>query len=121
MPRTTPTAIAAVLGALGVALGAFGSHGLRSYLEAHQSVQVWQTASQYHLLHAVALLWISSQSPLPRRAYLLQLGGVLLFSGSLYALALTQIRWLGAITPVGGMGILLGWCALAFAPRSPKA
>ncbi|MEK0444771.1 MAG: hypothetical protein RLZZ399_92 [Verrucomicrobiota bacterium] len=121
MPRSTPTAIAALLGALGVALGAFGSHGLRSYLEAHQSVQTWQTASQYHLLHAIALLWISSQNPFPRRAYLFQLSGVLLFSGSLYTLALTQIRWLGAITPFGGVAILLGWVALAFAPRPPKA
>ena len=121
MPRSTPTTIAALLGALAVALGAFGSHGLRSHLEAHQSVQIWQTASQYHLLHAVALLWISSQIPFPRRAYLLQLGGVLVFSGSLYALALTQTRWLGAITPFGGVAILLGWVALAFTPRPPEA
>lgn len=108
--------IAAVLGFLGVALGAFGAHGLRSMLEANGRVDVWQTAVFYHLVHAVALLAVAS-SPLRPGMRLVGwswLAGVLLFSGSLYLLAILNQPWLGAITPLGGVSFLVGWGCLVF-------
>jgi uncharacterized membrane protein YgdD (TMEM256/DUF423 family) len=107
--------VAAILGFLGVLFGAFGAHVLRGLLEQLGTAQLWQTAVLYHLVHAVVLLVLSGWRPLPRFAYCLILVGVMIFSGSLYALALTNFKWFGAITPLGGVGMLSGWLTLALA------
>jgi uncharacterized membrane protein YgdD (TMEM256/DUF423 family) len=108
--------IGAVLGFLGVALGAFGAHALRDRLEP-SLLQAWNTGVLYHLLHAVALfafgLYARATGTAPGPGAALLLAGVVVFSGSLYALALTGIRPLGAITPVGGLLFLAGWAWIA--------
>ncbi len=114
------TRIAASFGATGVLLGAFGAHGLKSTLEAHNAVAIWQTASWYHLLHAVVLLCLATRSQINRLAFRLLSLGIIVFSGSLYALALTSIKPLGAITPLGGLLLIAGWIALCFQPAPPK-
>jgi uncharacterized membrane protein YgdD (TMEM256/DUF423 family) len=93
-----------------VALGAFGAHGLKNILVANDTASIWQTAVLYHLLHAVASLWASERSAL---IVWLWTGSPSL-SGSLYILAVTNIRWLGAITPIGGLVLLAGWMVLVF-------
>ena len=108
--------IAAALCFLAVALGAFGAHGLRSTLEAHGMLDVWNKAVFYHFIHAIALLVLALYGTLNRGACLLLLIGILIFSGSLYLLALTNLRWLGAVTPFGGLCFLAGWAWLVFAP-----
>jgi uncharacterized membrane protein YgdD (TMEM256/DUF423 family) len=110
--------ISAMLGFFGVLFGAFGAHLLWNLMEQLGTAQIWQTAVFYHLVHAVVLLVLSGWRPVPRFGYYLILVGVTLFSGSLYALALTNIKWLGAITPLGGLGMLSGWLALALARKS---
>jgi uncharacterized membrane protein YgdD (TMEM256/DUF423 family) len=108
--------IGAILGFLGVTLGAFGAHALRERLSP-ALLQVWNTAVLYHLLHAVALLSLGFYARATgtdvRASGILFLAGVLIFSGSLYALALTGIKPLGAITPLGGLCFLAGWAWLA--------
>lgn len=111
MPGMMSTKVAGVLGFTGVALGAFGAHGLKNILAAHDTAAIWQTAVLYHLLHAVASLWASERRPAAVRLWT---AGVIVFSGSLYILALTNIRWLGAITPLGGLLLLAGWILVVF-------
>ena len=111
---------AAIFGIFGVLFGAFGAHVLRGLLEQSGTAQIWQTAVLYHLVHAVVLLVLSGWRPIPRLAYYLILIGVMVFSGSLYALALTNFKWFGAITPIGGIGMLSGWLALALARGDGK-
>src|SRR5882724_7060050 len=110
--------IAAVLCFLAVALGAFGAHALRSTLEARGMLDVWNKAVFYQFIHAIALLVLALYGTINRGACLLLLIGILLFSGSLYLLALIpQARdWLGPVTPVGGLCLLAGWAWLALAP-----
>ena len=110
--------IAAALCFLAVALGAFGAHALRSTLEGRGMVDVWNKAVFYHFIHAIALLGLALYGTINRGACLLLLVGILLFSGSLYLLALIpQARdWLGPVTPVGGLCFLAGWAWLALAP-----
>ena len=111
-------ALAGALSAfIAVAAGAFGAHALRARL-APDLLAVFETAARYQMYHALALLavaWASNHWPgTPLRAAgWLFIGGTLLFSGSLYLLALTGARWLGAITPLGGLLFLAGWAALA--------
>jgi uncharacterized membrane protein YgdD (TMEM256/DUF423 family) len=83
-------------------------------LEKSGTTEIWRTAVFYHLVHAVMLLVLSGWRPVPRAAYNLVLGGVIVFSGSLYLLALTNFKWFGAITPLGGLGMLAGWLVLGF-------
>lgn len=109
--------IAAGLCFFAVALGAFGAHALKAKLQAHSMLDAWQTAVLYHFLHAIALLVLALHGAGNRGVYFLLLGGVALFSGSLYLLALTNIRWLGAMTPIGGLCFLAGWAWLVFSPR----
>jgi len=106
--------IAAVAGFLAVAFGAFGAHGLNPLLERNQMVEVWKTASSYHLIHAVVLLFVANRIPYSKLAAGLFIAGIVLFSGSLYLLALTRVHWIGIITPFGGVAFLGGWLALAF-------
>lgn len=101
--------LAAILGLTGVALGAFGAHGLKDILAANGTAAIWQTAVLYHLVHAVSSLWAAERRP---AVAWLWAAGVVVFSGSLYTLALTNIRWLGAITPIGGLLFLIGWALL---------
>jgi uncharacterized membrane protein YgdD (TMEM256/DUF423 family) len=111
--------IAALAGFLGVALGAFGAHGLRARL-GPEMLAVFETGVRYHLIHAVAILAVASLMPrfsgwLMTTAAWLFVAGIVLFSGSLYLLALTGVTILGAITPLGGLAFLAGWACLAFA------
>ena len=106
--------VAALSGFFAVAFGAFGAHALHSRFDALGTLSVWQTGVLYHLVHAVVLLVISRWEPFPRLAFSLIFWGLVLFSGSLYLLAVTKILWIGAITPLGGLGMLGGWLALAF-------
>jgi uncharacterized membrane protein YgdD (TMEM256/DUF423 family) len=110
-------AIGAWLGAVGVALGAFGAHGLKARVSA-EMVVIWETGARYHVMHALALLatgWACERWPgtATAAAGWLFLAGIVVFSGSLYALALTGVRSLGAITPIGGLCFIAGWAALA--------
>jgi len=112
---------ALVLGSLAmfvaVALGAFGAHGLRARFLGGGG-EIWKTAALYHLVHAVALLAVSLASLRARAAICwLFVAGIVLFSGSLYLLALTGYSWLGPITPLGGAAFLSGWVVLAVANR----
>jgi uncharacterized membrane protein YgdD (TMEM256/DUF423 family) len=112
-------AIGALTGALGVALGAFGAHGLKTRVSA-EMVAVWETGARYHVLHALALLatgWACERWPggFASAAGWLFVAGVVLFSGSLYALAVTGARAVGAITPIGGLCFIAGWACLATA------
>ena len=108
--------IAAALCFLAVALGAFGAHGLRPTLEANGTVDAWNKAVLYHLAHAVALVALALHGAANRGALYLLLAGVVIFSGSLYVLAITNVRWLGAITPIGGLCFLAAWAWLLIAP-----
>lgn len=110
--------IAALNGFLAVSLGAFGSHGLKSRLTEYH-LGIWQTGVQYHFYHAlvlcvVGMLWSKTLTSgwLNTAGYLF-ITGIALFSGSLYWLALGGPRWLGPITPLGGLCFLLGWLCLA--------
>ena len=115
--------VGALYGALAVALGAFGAHALKAKVEAGElaprMLEVWQTAASYQMTHALALLavaWVVSVRADLLSAQIAAWGftfGVLLFSGSLYAMALTGTRALGAVTPLGGVAFILGWAALA--------
>ncbi|MGF1678730.1 MAG: DUF423 domain-containing protein [Candidatus Methylacidiphilales bacterium] len=109
-----PWRIAALLGALAVALGAFGAHSLAPLLEQTGRLEVWKTAAIYHLAHAVLLVVLCALRPFPHRAWWLMASGVVLFSGSLYLLCLTQRGWIGSVTPVGGLLLLTGWLVLAW-------
>lgn len=118
--RTNWLVLGALSGALTVALGAFGAHALEARLEPRE-LEIWQTGVQYQGLHALALGWVGLQARVSGRgagAGLAFLAGTLLFSGSLYGLALGAPKSVGAITPVGGAAFLLGWALLAMAARS---
>ena len=125
--RTYWTAIAAVALALGVILGAFGAHGLRNRLDPYL-MSVYERAVFYHFVHALGLLIVSL---LPRLNILPAAGanlvcgllaaGIVIFSGSLYLLAITGTRMLGAITPVGGLSFIAAWLALAWALLRARA
>jgi uncharacterized membrane protein YgdD (TMEM256/DUF423 family) len=108
--------LAAVLCFLAVALGAFGAHCLRSMLEGRGMIDVWNKAVFYHFIHAIALLVLALYGTINRGACSLLFLGILLFSGSLYLLALTNLRWLGAVTPLGGLCFLAGWAWLILVP-----
>lgn len=104
-----------VLMFLAVALGAFAAHGLKARLSP-EMLQVFETAVRYQAYHALALLALGAARG-PDRAGWCFVAGVVLFSGSLYALALSGVRWLGAITPLGGVLFLAGWAFWALQPR----
>lgn len=110
---------ASVLLALAVALGAFGAHGLKSQLSTDM-MQTYKTGVEYHFYHALGLLLIgilaiSYPSELMKWSAIFMAAGILVFSGSLYVLAVTGIKWLGAITPIGGLSFIAGWILLFLA------
>jgi uncharacterized membrane protein YgdD (TMEM256/DUF423 family) len=104
----------ALLAGAAVALGAFGAHALRGIL-GDQQLGWWQTAVQYQFWHALALLAVAALRP-PRAGAIAWLlgGGLLIFCGTLYLMALTGQRWLGAVTPLGGIAMILGWLLFAW-------
>jgi uncharacterized membrane protein YgdD (TMEM256/DUF423 family) len=108
--------IAAALCFLAVALGAFGAHALKQTLETHGMLDVWNKAVLYHFIHAIALLVLALYGAANRGAWWLLFAGIVVFSGSLYVMALTNLRWLGVITPIGGLCFLAGWAWLIIAP-----
>jgi uncharacterized membrane protein YgdD (TMEM256/DUF423 family) len=117
MERTW-VAVGAVSGLIAVAAGAFGAHALKARLTP-DLLAVFETGARYQMYHALALVaagWAAGRFPGPAPAWAggLFLAGTLLFSGSLYLLALTGTRWLGAVTPLGGVAFLAGWAALAW-------
>ena len=117
MSLTSQFRIAACNGALAVALGAFGAHGIRETLSSRQSVDIWETAAFYHFIHTFALLWSADrEKPQPWWCFLF---GIAIFSGSLYLLAISGWKWLGAITPFGGSALILGWLWLAAISQKP--
>jgi uncharacterized membrane protein YgdD (TMEM256/DUF423 family) len=101
-----------VSGFLVVALGAFGAHSLKPLLQTHQTLEIWEKAVMYHALHSLVLLGLAAQPGIAMGMVVSFLCGIVLFSGSLYLLALTNLRWLGAITPLGGVSFLVGWAWL---------
>lgn len=108
--------LGAISGALGVMIGAFGAHGLKSKLSA-EMLTVYQTGVQYHFYHtfallAVGLLALKFQSGLLTSSGWSFLVGIIIFSGSLYALSISEIKVLGAITPIGGLFFIIGWVLL---------
>jgi uncharacterized membrane protein YgdD (TMEM256/DUF423 family) len=112
-------ATGAALACLAVALGAFGAHGLKTRV-APDLLAVFETGVRYHMYHALALLAVGWQversgSPLAAAAGWLLVAGIAIFSGSLYTMTLTGARWLGAVTPIGGVCFIAGWALLAVA------
>ncbi len=111
--------IGAISGAIGVLLGAFGAHGLKSRVDA-DLLAVFETGVRYHIYHALALLavgWAATRWPgawVSASGWLF-LVGIVVFCGSLYVMTLTGARWLGAVTPLGGVAFISGWIALAVA------
>ncbi len=116
--------LGAAFGAMSVGMGAFGAHGLRSKVTSGalepRLLEVWETAAQYQMYHALALVALalllqhtqtsSAAGPIAGWSFVI---GVALFSGSLYVMTLTGLKWLGAITPLGGTAFIIGWIALA--------
>lgn len=117
-PHRALLAAGCLLAGLGVAAGAFGAHSLEDRLSA-EALAIFDTAARYHMLHALGLIllglaaarWPEARWPEARwrRPGMLMLGGVAVFSGTLYALALSGIGWLGAITPIGGAALIAAW------------
>jgi len=108
--------VAGIAGALGVALGAFGAHGLKDVVSDPEHIQRWwNVGARYHLVHALALLAVAAHPAKPAAAGISFVIGILLFSGSLYAMTLTGQTKLGMITPFGGLAFIVGWIALGFA------
>ncbi|RYU77160.1 DUF423 domain-containing protein [Hymenobacter persicinus] len=118
--------IAALLGGLGVAIGAFGAHGLRAMLEASGRFDTFETAVRYQFYHTLALLGIGvllAVRPELRALHTtawLWLSGIIIFSGSLYTLCFTGITKLGAVAPLGGLLLIAGWISLLLAVRVVK-
>jgi uncharacterized membrane protein YgdD (TMEM256/DUF423 family) len=108
-------------GASAVLLGAFGAHALRGTLDAAH-YELWHTAVEYHLWHALALAAavLCGRRKASRVAVLVFTLGIVMFSGSLYALALGATRWVGIVTPVGGLAFMVGWIALGFAVQTQR-
>jgi uncharacterized membrane protein YgdD (TMEM256/DUF423 family) len=112
--------LASLSGMLAVTFGAFGAHALKSRLDEH-ALSVFQTAVQYHFYHSLALLAVGvialsqPQTALLRSSGYLFVVGIVVFSGSLYLLSMSGLRWLGAITPLGGLAFIAGWGCLAAA------
>lgn len=119
-------ATASILAGLAVAAGAFASHALKEKL-TERAIEIFETAARYQMYHALALILVAllltkveTPSPFLNAAGFAFLAGIAIFSGSLYALSLSGIKWLGAITPIGGAAFMIGWGCLAVAAFSLK-
>ena len=120
MTAKTAATIGALFAGLAVAAGAFGAHALRNRLEP-RDLEIFETAARYQIYHGLALLitaWLLdrgiTQAGLAAWGFTI---GTLVFSGSLYLMVFTGMRWLGAITPIGGVAMLAGWCVLILSAR----
>ena len=114
MTRRSALFVAGLTGFLGIGLGAFGAHALKGLLEIHHAREIWNTAVLYHLIHAPVLLCLAREQSIPRIPFFCFVFGILLFSGSLYLMAVTGITWLGAVTPIGGLLLMVGWAWIAW-------
>jgi len=128
MPSPFRLRLTALLGLAGVLLGALGAHGhVHDVVSTTGYLPQWQTGVQYHQIHAVVLLLLAllgldptTSKPRYRASFIAFTLGILLFSGSLYVLSYTSIKWLGAVTPFGGLSFMIGWLLLAGAATRPK-
>lgn len=116
----TITRVAAIFGFFAVSIGAFGAHALKDTLITHDTLAIFNTGVQYHFYHSLALLFLSllaskNQCRHIKRSAMAFSIGIIIFSGSLYTLALTGIKTFGAITPIGGLAFLVGWTFLFLA------
>jgi uncharacterized membrane protein YgdD (TMEM256/DUF423 family) len=109
--------VAAIFGLVAVGLGAFGAHGLKDVLQRNGTLAIWETAVFYHFVHAVILLLLANRMERVAGPWWCFVGGICVFSGTLYVLALSNLRWLGAVTPLGGLSLMVGWGWLALRPR----
>ena len=115
--------LGSILAFCAVLFGAFGAHALRETLSAYDSIQTWETAVRYQMWHALALILLSMKSlsnHIPKITGPCFLVGTLLFSGSLYGLALDGPKWLGPVTPLGGLSLMIGWLLLAYSSLKNK-
>ena len=115
--------LGSILALSAVLFGAFGAHALRETLSAHDSIQTWETAVRYQMWHALALILLSMirlAQPIPKMTGPCFAVGSLLFSGSLYGLALDGPKWLGPATPLGGLCLMMGWMLLAYSSYKNK-
>ncbi|MEO8705307.1 MAG: DUF423 domain-containing protein [Kofleriaceae bacterium] len=112
--RSPLVALGAINAALAVAAGAFAAHGLRERLE-HRALEIVETGARYQMYHALAMVLagVVAARGASTAGWIFQ-AGIVVFSGSLYALALTDTKWLGAITPIGGVAFVAGWLWLAY-------
>ncbi|HLB32778.1 MAG: hypothetical protein A3F67_12190 [Verrucomicrobia bacterium RIFCSPHIGHO2_12_FULL_41_10] len=113
MPQRLAAFLAGITGASAIALGAFGAHSLKTLLFLHGAHDIWNKAVLYHLVHAVALLWIVRGSSVRVIPFFCWFLGILFFSGSLYMLAITGKSWWGPLTPIGGGLLIAGWLFVA--------
>jgi len=115
-------AVAGLLGFVSVAAGAFGAHGLRDSVTPER-LSAWQTGAHYALVHSAVLLALALYASATGRAITLPasliLAGIVLFSGSIFGLVLFEQRWLGPVTPIGGLCLLAGWASLLLLARAP--
>lgn len=117
MSAKTVLIIAGIMGALSVGIGAFGAHGLEATLTANNRIDTFETGVKYQFYHTLALvllglLMLNVQHQYLNYAAWSFIAGTIIFSGSLYVLSLTNMTWLGAITPIGGLAFILGWLFL---------
>jgi len=112
--KSTLIALGAVNGAIAVAAGAFGAHGLRERLDARM-LEIFETGARYQMYHALAIVLcgVIATRGAATAGWMFQIG-IIVFTGSLYALSLTGVKWLGAITPLGGLAFIAGWAYLAY-------
>lgn len=115
----TQLILGALVAGLGVGIGAFGAHGLREMLAQRGYADTFETAVRYQMYHALAILLLPALQGFVAQSHLrlvaiLFLIGVVIFSGSLYVLTLSGVRWLGAVTPIGGLCFLAGWAWLGY-------
>ncbi|MGK0190018.1 MAG: uncharacterized membrane protein YgdD (TMEM256/DUF423 family) [Verrucomicrobiales bacterium] len=106
--------LSGLLMAAGVALGAYGAHGLEADAKGLAN---WKTAVLYHLIHGLALYFLASQPRKNQVAWWCLFVGILIFSGMLYTIVLTGVTWLGAIVPIGGLAMIIGWLSLALSQK----
>jgi len=123
--QRTFVALGALFAGLAVALGAFGAHALRASL-APRDLEIFETGVRYQMYHALALILVGVLSAYRPQSSLLAAGwlfsaGIVIFSGSLYLLVITNTRWLGAVTPLGGVAFILAWISMAWASLRPTA
>jgi len=127
-PSRNRLRLAAAIGFISIVLGSLGAHGhVHDVISTNGYLSQWQTAAHYHQIHAVALLLLSllaidpSGKTLFRTTFFAFLIGIFLFSGSLYLLSYTSTKWLGAVTPFGGVAFMVGWVSLAFSLPKPQS